>query len=234
VNSQQVDDFFSGGVPLVVQNQLLALPLDDATKSLINGFFSIGISDVIRQILVGPDPDPDAPPAPDAKLQTINIAAVQDVAGKQDPDPTPVVNAALKDNGPAPVVVDKKAKIAKDPVQVVQPVSAPVASPPPAGTSAPVAPVVVKDEDPVVKPVVKDTTKDSNDVTDDIVNGNKVEVDPILLVGANGRGPKAGEGSWGVFGQVADAIGKAVSGAVAPKKTPAKTEGASTGSADGS
>ena len=86
---------------------------------------------------------------------------------------------------------------------------------------------VVKDEDPVVKPVVKDDTKDSNDVTEAMKNGNKVEVDPILLVGANGRGPKPGEGSWGVFGQVADAIGKAVSGAVAPKKTPAKSEGAS-------
>ena len=98
---------------------------------------------------------------------------------------------------------------------------------------------VVKDQDPVVKPVVKDDPKDAddNDVTDAMKDGNKVEVDPILLVGANGRGPKAGEGSWGVFGQVADAIGKAVSGAVAPKKTPAKTEGAgagSTGSTGGS
>ena len=60
VNSPQVDDFFDGGVPLVVQNQLLALAPDNATKSLINGFFSVGISDVIRQILVGPDPEPPA------------------------------------------------------------------------------------------------------------------------------------------------------------------------------
>ena len=109
-------------------------------------------------------------------------------------------------------------------------------------TPAPATPVVVKDpvvkdQDPVVKPVVNDDPKgtDDNDVTDAMKDGNKVEVDPILLVGANGRGPKAGEGSWGVFGQVADAIGKAVTGAVAPpKKAPAKTEGASTGGGTGS
>jgi hypothetical protein len=247
VNSPQVDDFFEGGVPLVVQNQLEALAPNEQVRNLINGFFTIGISEVIRQILTEP-PTPPADDGDDAGGEAGTGAEVQSLMKvadvSQDPD-LKVAGADLKDVKP---VVEKQAKVATDPVKAVQPLSAPVASPPPASspppavTPAPATPVVVndpvvKDQDPVVKPVVKDDPKgtDDNDVTDAMKDGNKVEVDPILLVGANGRGPKAGEGSWGVFGQVADAIGKAVTGAVAPpKKAPAKTEGASTGGGTGS
>ncbi len=79
-----MDDFFSGGVPLVVQNQLLALAPDNATQSLINGFFAIGISEVIRQILVGPDaPPPTTPPGDLAR--TFKVAAVQEAGtGRSD------------------------------------------------------------------------------------------------------------------------------------------------------
>ena len=110
------------------------------------------------------------------------------------------------------------------PVAAAAPVAPAVASPPPVQASAPAAPVVVKTVD-------EDDTEDSNDVTDAMKTGNKVVVDPILITGANGRGPKPGEGSWGVFGQVADAIGKAVAGAVGPASAPAKTEGAGAGAA---
>ena len=114
-----------------------------------------------------------------------------------------IANAAV-DPDPKPVVVEKRAKIAA-PV-VAAPVAPVVASPP--QTPDPVKPVVVKTEE----------VPKANDVTDAMKNGNKVEVDPVLLEGAHG-GTRPGEGSWGVFGQVADAIGKAVTGAVAPKKS---------------
>jgi hypothetical protein len=242
VNADQVNDFFSGGVPLVVQNQLEALAPNEQIKNLINGFFTIGVSEVIRQILTEPPTVPDEPEPPAGNEDLTSARVFNAAAVQQDPD-LEAAGADLKDLTPVDKdvkpVVEKKAKITKGPVQAVVPVSAPVVTPP-AQDPAPATPVVVKDdptpvkdEDPVVKPVVKDNTKDAgdNDVTDDIKNGNKVEVDPILLLGANGRGPKPGEGSWGVFGQVADAIGNAVKGAVTPKKAPAKTEGAGGGDA---
>jgi hypothetical protein len=216
----------SGAAGVVLQ-RLLAGNADSTQQSLIHGFFETGISEVIRQILV----EPQAPPV-NTLARTFKVADVQE-------DPAPVdltpgdteLNAAANlkpvDSDPAPVI-EKKAKIATEPVQAVQPavaaapVAPAVASPPPVQAPAPAAPVVVKTVD-------EDDTEDSNDVTDAMKTGNKVVVDPILITGANGRGPKAGEGSWGVFGQVADAIGKTIAGASAPK-----TSTGSTGAADGS
>jgi hypothetical protein len=78
---------------------------------------------------------------------------------------------------------------------------------------APATPVVVKTVD-------EDDAKDSNDVTDAMKTGNEVVVDPILIEGADGRGPTPGEGSWGIFGRVADAIGKTIAGAGAGEDAP--------------
>jgi hypothetical protein len=273
------DDTGAGGlsgVSGVVLQRLLDATQGDATaQSLLRGFFGIGISEVIRQILTEP-PTPVAEDATttsaDRFVNTLSLASSTTSVGT-DPtsvDPKPTLKLAgpqlklagtevktagteLKTAGtelkdltptdpdPAPVIT----KVKTDPVQA-QPVSAPVApvvaSPPspPAQNSGPAAPATGKDKDPVAaKPASKDDPKDAkdpkgtddNDVTDAMKNGNKVEVDPLLLLGPNGRGPKAGEGSWGVFGQVADAIGKAVAGAVGPASAPAKTEGAGAGAA---
>jgi hypothetical protein len=221
---QVVSDFFQGGASQVVLDQLVSRAPDWATKSLINGFFTVGVSEVIRQILVGPPPEPV-----NTLARTFKAADLQENPAPVDPTPGDTeLNAAaanLKpvDSDPAPVT-EKKAKLATEPVQAVAaaPAAPAVASPPSVQTPAPATPVVVKTVD-------EDDTEGSNDVTDAMKTGNKVVVAPILITGANGRGPKPGEGSWGVFGQVADAIGKTIAGASAPK-----TSTGSTGAADGS
>jgi hypothetical protein len=220
---------YEGGISENIRLRLLAANSDPTQQALINGFFDTGISEVVRYLLAGPAPTPPA----NTLARTFKVADVQEDPAPVDPTPVDTeLNAAaanLKpvDSDPAPVI-EKKVKLATEPVQAVQPVAAAapvapaVASPPPVQASAPAAPVVVKTVD-------EDDTEDSNDVTDAMKTGNKVVVDPILITGANGRGPKAGEGSWGVFGQVADAIGKTIAGASAPK-----TSTGSTGAADGS
>ena len=118
------DDFFSGGVPLVVQNQLEALAPDAAIKSLINGFFTIGVSEVIRQILVEPPtPTTDdgcecATPA-SRDVRTEPTPATSTYRGRRSERPQARVNA----HGRRPDRTDgsqssrTKAKITTDPVQ---------------------------------------------------------------------------------------------------------------------
>ena len=208
------------GASGVLLQRLLDGITDPTQQSLIHGFFETGISEVIRQILV----EPQAAPEPLAR--TFNVVDLQEDPAPVAPTGDTELNAAaanLKpaDSDPAPVV-EKKTKIATEPVHAVQPASAPAVASPPVQTPAPAAPVVVKTVD-------EDDTKDSNDVTDADQDGQQGRRRADLITGANGRGPKPGEGSWGVFGQVADAIGKTIAGAGAPK-----TSTSSTGTADGS
>ncbi len=105
----------------------------------------------------------------------------------------------------------KKVAAATAPVRLA---AAPVA----AATPAP-APVAEKVDPAKTKDVVK-----SEDDEETIKTGNKVE--PVILLPGEGKGPKAGEGSFGVFGEIAGAIGRFVTGTGnAPAKTPATETG---------
>jgi hypothetical protein len=109
--------------------------------------------------------------------------------------------------------------------------SAPVvtapASTPPVTAAAPVsapAPVAADPTPAVVK--TKEKSGGADDVTGAITSGNKVVVDPIIIPGTGNGAAKPGEGGFGVFGEVAGAIGRFLTGTPAPAST---TTGTGTG-----
>ncbi|MDT5194668.1 MAG: hypothetical protein QOH20_1422, partial [Mycobacterium sp.] len=101
---------------------------------------------------------------------------------------------------------------------VVTKKSAPVTAAPAVATAAIAAdpaPAVVK---------TKDKSDGADDVTDAMKDGNKVEVDPIIIpVGGKGAA-KPGEGGFGIFGEIAGAIGRFITGTPAPASTTTGTE----------
>jgi hypothetical protein len=92
---------------------------------------------------------------------------------------------------------------------------APVTAAATAAIAADPAPAVVK---------TKDKSDGADDVTDAMKDGNKVEVDPIIIpVGGKGAA-KPGEGGFGIFGEIAGAIGRFITGTPAPASTTTGTE----------
>jgi hypothetical protein len=222
-----IEDFFAGGVSEVVRTQLLARTVTDPTGTdLINEFFDNGISGVVRYLLVGPAPvDPSAlmafktlsavenieastPVEPKAKATTVDEPKVETLAAVVD-DPAPAAATSAPDPTPTAAVV------AKDPA----PAAVAAADPAPAAAPAP---------DPKPKFTAKISEKDADEEEAvDTTDGNKAE--PIIIVGEGG--PKSGSGSWGVFGQVAQAIHDTIANLSKPA-TPAASTGSETGGAE--
>jgi hypothetical protein len=241
-----VDDFFNGGASQVVRTRLLASTTDpdqlkdikalfgdpanpkapfglsenvrwrllagangdQRSMDLTNEFFDNGITGVIRYLLVGPVPTPVVTKAAPSGERTSTFAAPADDPVDTTPvDTTPVVKKS--DPVDTTVVVKKAAPVAA-------PAAAPVAAAAPA-----VAP-------PAVKPKfnAKISEKETDDANEIMKNGgdfSKNGDDPIIIEG--GGGPKPGEGSWGVFGAVAGAIGNFISGGAAAPAAPAAPAG---------
>jgi hypothetical protein len=204
-----IEDFFAGGVSEVVRTQLLARTITDPTGTdLVNEFFDNGISGVVRYLLVGPAPsDPNEmmmakTAAPE--VSTFSAAAVVD-------DPAPAAATSAPDPTPTAAVV------AKDPA----PAAVAAADPAPAVEAAP-AP------DPKPKFTAKISEKEADEEEAvDTTDGNKAE--PIIIVGEGGAKP--GTGSWGVFGQVAQAIHDTIANLSKPA-APASSTGSETDGAD--
>lgn len=258
-----LDDFFRGGASQVVQTQLLARTADPNQRNIINEFFGNGFFGVVRYLLTGPVPEPVEEPAettqqaPDttALVAMSRLAAPEQSATPQagdvaasTPEPaaaesTPVVSSrTAKLAAPAPepakapqvqpAVAAPVVEVAKESAPEVQPAAAPAPVSTPAADPAPAA-----DPDPAP---VKSTSSvkeksGATDATEAMKGGNKVEVDPIILPGGKSG---SGGGSWGIFGQIADAIGKGISGAGAaspngPAKSPSGSTSESSGGSEG-
>ena len=187
-----IDPFFNGGVSEVTRAQILSrLPAGSVQADLVNEFYDNGISGVVRYLLVGPAPEPPppppVPPAP-APLMARSFVA-QDVSVPDVPD-VPDVPSTAKAGGND--VTPVAAKVDPAPAAPAAPAAAPAANP----GSAP-------DNKEAFTAKIREVPKDEEEVTDTTTDGNKVE--PIIIEGAGG--PKAGEGSWGIFQGVADALG---------------------------
>jgi hypothetical protein len=126
----------------------------------------------------------------------------------------------------APTTLARFSAPAEEPAGATDPVdatpAAAVASAPAAAAPAAAAPAAAPAEAPKFTAKVKDKSVADETATADLTDGNKAE--PVIIVGAGG--PKSGSGSWGVFGQIADAVSQAISGAGAapsggsPSSTP--------------
>lgn len=257
-----LDAFFHGGASQVVQEQLLARTADPNQQNIINEFFGNGFFGVVRYLLTGPVPPAEEPAettqqAPDttALVAMSRLAAPEQSATPQagdvaasTPEPaaaesTPVVSSrtaklAVPAPEPAkapqvqPAVAAPVVEVAKESAPEVQPAAAPAPVSTPAADPAPAA-----DPDPAP---VKSTSSvkeksGATDATEAMKGGNKVEVDPIILPGGKSG---SGGGSWGIFGQIADAIGKGISGAGAaspngPAKSPSGSTSESSGGSEG-
>jgi hypothetical protein len=104
--------------------------------------------------------------------------------------------------------------VAKDPA----PVAVAAADPAPAAEAAP-----APDPKPKFTAKISEKAADEEDAVD-TTDGNKAE--PIIIVGTGG--PKSGSGSWGIFGQVAQAVHDAIANAGKPA-APAASTGSETG-----
>jgi hypothetical protein len=204
------------GVSGVVYNHLLgATEAGTAQRDLVDQFFTNGISGVVNYILTGatiPAADPPPPPV----QNTLRVSTFSAAAPADDPvDTTPVKTDPV---GTTPIV--KKAA----PVLAAATISKPAA--PVAPVSAP-EPVKADPTPAVVKTDKTDKKDDANEIMKNGGDFTKNDDDPIILPG-EGKGPKDGEGSWGIFGAVAGAVGNFITGGggtPAPATTPS-TEGA--------
>lgn len=212
-----IETFFDGGIFENIRWRLLAGANGDQNSiDLTNEYFDNGISGVVRYLLVGPAPvapPPEEPPAQETLLRAASVNSAPAVTA--DPvETTPVVDkklAARVAPAPAPVVADAP-KVDAAPVVA----DAPKVEAAPAPAAQPAAKTDEKADE---------KTGGTTDVTDAMKSGNKVEVDPIILEGGGGGASKPH--GWGMFGQIAEAIGKAISGANAPASSPTGgTEGA--------
>ena len=206
-----IDDFFGGGVSEVVRTQLLARTVTDPTGTdLVNEFFDNGISGVVRYLLVGPAPvDPTA---------FSTLSATEDIAESTLEEPkakAPTVDEPKVDTLAAKVADAKPADTTPAaPVAVVAPVPAAVPAP---VAETPVAPA--PDPKPKFTAKISEKTADEEEA-EDTTDGNKAE--PIIIVGEGG--PKPGSGSWGIFGQVAQAVHDTIANAGKPA-APADSHG---------
>jgi hypothetical protein len=216
--TQTVDDFFGGGVSQVVKTRLLASTSDPGQINDINAFFGSGLAENFRwRLLAGANGD-------QRSMDLTNEFFDNGITGViryllVGPVPTPVLtlapeNTLLRASSIAP---------ADDPVDTTPVDTTPAAKKSDPVVAAPAAAAAPVDSTPAV---VKTGEKSggAEDVTDAVKEGNKVEVDPIIIpVGGKGAA-KPGEGGFGIFGEVAGAIGRFITGTPAPATTTGGTE----------
>ena len=246
-----VNDLFQGGMTQVVWNQLLARTSDPQQVETINDFFTGGATQVVRTQLLSRTTDPNQIADikaffPDAYTgygggisENVRIRLL---AATADPVQKDLINGFFDEGisevvryllvGPAPVPPEEPEPFApttlarfsapaEEPAAATDPVDA---TPAAAVASAPAAaaPAAAPAEAPKFTAKVRDTSVADEAAAADLTDGNKAE--PEIIVGAGG--PKSGSGSWGIFGQVADAVSQAISGAGAapsagsPSSTP--------------
>jgi hypothetical protein len=219
--AQFVDDLFNGGFSEVVRHRLVQSTSDTTQQDTINQFFGGGVSEVVRaRLLAGAGSD-------QRSMDLTNEFFDNGITGViryllVGPVPTPVSTLAPENtllrassiapaDDPVDTTVDTTPAAKKsDPV-----VAAPAAAVAPVVAAADPAPAVVK---------TGEKSGGAEDVTDAVKDGNKVEVDPIIIpVGGKGAA-KPGEGGFGIFGEVAGAIGRFITGTPAPATTTGGTE----------
>lgn len=220
-----VDDFFDGGASLVVKNRLLASTADPGQINDINAFFDSGIAENFRWRLVDGAPDQRSKDLWNEFFDNGVTGVVRYLLVGPAPQPAPI----------APVTTLAKAAGVEETVDPVVTKTDPVEST--AGDTKKVA-AVTAPVAPAPEPVkstssVKEKAADEEEAADAVKDGNKVE--PVILLPGEGKGPKAGEGGFGVFGEIAGAIGRFVTGTgSAPATTPTTdTETSTEGGTDG-
>jgi hypothetical protein len=233
---QLINDFFTGGVSQVVNTALVNSTSDPQQKADINTFFNaagndnpsqFGVSGVVYQHLLGATQPGTAQQDLVNQFFTNGISGVVNyiLTGATIPTTTLLKTAAPEEETVAPLSLARAAAPAVDPVDktpvdktLVVKKSDPVTAAPAvvtAAVAADPAPAVVK---------TKDKADGADDVTDAMKDGNKVEVDPIIIpVGGKGAA-KPGEGGFGIFGEIAGAIGRFITGTPAPASTTTGTE----------
>jgi hypothetical protein len=257
-----VNDFFQGGATQVVWNQLLARTSDPQQVETINDFFTGGATQVVRTQLLSRTTDPNQLADinaffPDAYTgygggisENVRIRLL---AATADPVQKDLINGFFDEGisevvryllvGPAPVPPEENgfaalsARVAPEETPApeaeapkVETLAAKDSAPAAAPAAAEAAPAAAADpaaapaEAPKFTAKVKEKAAEEVDTTD----GNKAE--PVIIVGAGG--PKSGSGSWGIFGQVADAVGQAISGAVSGGATAGSPSSTPSGGTD--
>lgn len=252
---QIIDDFFEGGVVQTEGRRWLGLFNDPQQQAFLRDFLTGGVVQIARNRLLDATGDPGARAAivaffpdeitdyrggPITMLQRRLIAAA-----KGNPFVIGLVNVVF-DN---PVVLTVRRLIGGGPI-----IGTPLPDLPPLEVAdppkvAPVTPVVTKDakeaKQPAAladsrmpsatpaEPAVENPAPDPEPADVDVVKtGNKVE--PTTLAGADR--PKPGAPGWGVFGQVAEAVGAGLAGlagAPAPAPVPAADDASDAGTSTG-
>ena len=258
---QIIDDFFEGGVVQTEGRRSLGLFNDPQQQAFLRDFLTGGVVQIARNRLLDATGDPGARAAivaffpdeitdyrggPITMLQRRLIAAA-----KGNPFVVGLVNAVF-DN---PVVLTVRRLIGGGPI-----IGTPLPDLPPLEVAdppkvAPVAPVVTKDAKETKQPAALADSRmpsatpaetavanaapdpapdlEPADVDVDVVkNGNKVE--PTTLAGADR--PKPGAPGWGVFGQIAEAVGAGLAGlagAPAPAPAPSADDASDAGTSTG-
>lgn len=183
---------YEGGITENIQDRFLAATSDPQQRAVINAYFDEGAAEVIRLLLVGPKP------VPEEEEEGFAARALVAPAAETPEAEAPSVSAdSLGASTPAP---------AAEPLETAP---APAAAPA-APAAAPAAPSPAADLTPNQLAKSERAAGATEDSTPEVTNGNKAEPTVILPFGGTA---KSGEGSWGVFGQVADAIGKTIAGA---------------------
>lgn len=212
---QVTDDFFRGGATQVALRQILDRTSDPNQRAIINEFFANGVAGVVRYLLVGPAPiEPEEPEEEALRVASSELAPAAEPESAPEPEPNvealtapaPQARSAKVADAPAPEAPAPDKPAAVTPVAVVE--SAPAVQPAPVVDPAPVA---APAPEPVAKPTSKIREKSAEEEAEaeKLKSGNKAEVEPIIITG---DGPKSGEGSWGVFGDIANSIGQALNG----------------------
>jgi hypothetical protein len=233
---QVINDFFTGGATQVVKTQLTSRTTDPNQLADINAFFpdpetgyAGGISENVRIRLLAATTDPDQQAFINEYFDNGISGAVRFLLA----GPAPVVmmaksaapevstfSAAVVADDPAPAAAstpDPTPAAAKDPA----PAAVAAADPAPAAEAAP-----APDPKPKFTAKISEKAADEEEAVD-TTDGNKAE--PIIIVG-NG-GAKPGSGSWGIFGQIAQAIHDTIANAGKPA-APADSTGSETSGAE--
>jgi hypothetical protein len=201
---QTINDFFSGGISAVAQRRLVDGAADQRSKDLWNELFNNGFSGVVRYLLVGPVPEEEgAPISPPPAPPVVTTTLVAEVDEEEAPEEA-LAPAVTARKAAAPVQAEAPAPAA-EPVSAPAPAAAPATAPAESTSS-------VKEE------AAGEEAEDTG-----VKDGNKVEPEIII---PGGGGAKNGSGSWGIFGDVAQAVVKHITGGT---KAPAAGSGGTTG-----
>ena len=194
-----IESLFEGGISENFRWRLIAgANGDQRSINLTNEFFDNGISGVIRYLLVGPVPEEEGAPISPPPVTTTLVADVEETSTPEDAADVPAPALTARKAAAAPVQ-------AEAPAPAAEAVSAPATAPAESTSS-------VKEE------AAGEEAEDTG-----VKDGNKVEPEIII---PGGGGSKNGSGSWGIFGDVAQAVVKHITGGT---KAPAAGGGGTTG-----